>query len=136
MNYILKIIFFILFSIIFSYQPTTLTGTVLDENNNPINNVYITSQTGHTTTNDYGYFIIFYKNKAEELKFNKIGYRTEKKSIESLLKMSSVIMKIENIQLGEVKISEISGDIKKQDSTNDVHIYSNYDFKAGNTKCG
>ena len=34
-------------------------------------------------------------------------------------------------ELEEIKISEISGDIKKHNTTNDVHIYSNADFKSG-----
>ena len=124
MNYILKIIFFILFSIIFSYQTTTVKGTVLDEKNNPINNVYISSETGYTETNNEGYFVILYKNKKEEITFGKIGYKNEKHSVEFLLKVSSVIMKIESIQLEEVKISEISGNIKKEESANDIqHLF-------------
>ena len=132
MNHIFKIIFSIFFSIIFSYQTTTLKGVVLDEKNNPINNVYIISETGYTETNYDGNFIILYKDKKEEVTFNKIGYKNEKHSVESLLKKNSIIMKIENIQLEEVKISEISGNIKKEESTSDIHIYSNSDFKPGN----
>ena len=131
MSHIFKVIFSIFFSIIFSYQTTTVKGVVLDEQNNPINNVYIISETGYTETNNDGKFIILYKDKKEELTFNKIGYKNEKYSVEFLLKKSSVIMKIENIQLEEVQISEISGNIKKEESTNDVHIYSNSDFKSG-----
>ncbi|MDC0145562.1 TonB-dependent receptor [bacterium] len=132
MNHIFKAIFSIFFSIIFSYQTTTVKGTVLDEKNNPINNVYIFSETGYTETNNDGKFIVLYKDKKEELIFNKIGYKNEKYSVESLLKKSSIIMKIESIQLEEVKISEISGNIKKEESSSDIHIYSNSDFKPGN----
>ena len=35
---------FLLISIIFNYEVTTLNGKILDSNNKPINNVYITSE--------------------------------------------------------------------------------------------
>ena len=94
MNYIFKIIFFTFFSILFSYQTTTLKGVVLDEENNPINNVYISSKTGYAQTNNDGSFVILYKDKNEVLTFKIIGYKTENFSIEHLLKASTVIMKI------------------------------------------
>ena len=88
MNYIFKIIFFTFFSITFSYQTTTLKGIVLDEENNPINNVYISSETGYAETNNDGAFMILYKDKKEVLTFKIIGYKTEKFSVEYLLKKS------------------------------------------------
>ena len=133
MYYIFKIIVLSFFSIALTYEPTTARGDVVDINSDPINNVYVFSETGQFYTTDDGIFIVLYKNKNEELTFKKIGYKTETFSIDYVLKNKTIIMERENINLREVKISEISGNINKQNSTTDIHVYSNYDFKSGNT---
>jgi len=133
MNYIFKIIFFTFFSTLFSYQTTTLKGVVLDEENNPINNVYISSKTGYAQTNNDGSFIILYKDKKEMLTFQKIGYKTEIFPIDYLLKSSTIIMKIKNIQLEEIKIFELTGEIKLHESSQDLHVFSTKDLENSNS---
>ena len=58
MYYIFKIIVLSFFSIALTYEPTTARGDVVDINSDPINNVYVFSETGQFYTTDDGIFIV------------------------------------------------------------------------------
>ena len=87
---------------------TTLSGTILDENNTPLpyaNIVYLNTGKG-TISNENGNFVIDVSllSDADIIRFQCIGYKTEDYKIESL-KSNSIILLSENIyMLNEVMI--------------------------------
>ena len=122
--------YLLIVSIIFTYEPTTITGTVLDENNNPIEYVSVSSKTDQCYTDKNGNFILLY-NIDDKVNFQKIGYSDTEIQIDHKKNNIEIILLIEEIKLNEVIISEISGNVKHQHSTNDIHTMSDYDFKPG-----
>ena len=113
----------LLISIIFTYEPTTLNGKILDINNKPINAVYILSESDKLYSDKDGNFRIFYNTINEVVHFKKIGYKDKKISISEIKNNNLVIiLEVEAIKLNEIKVSGLSGDIKLQKSTQDVHI--------------
>ena len=130
MKYLYNLSCFLIISIIFSYEPTTITGSVVDKNNNPIEHVSISSESDHFYTDKNGNFILLY-NPNDILKFKKIGYSELQLQIDPKKTNLKIILLSENIKLNEITISEISGNVKNQDSTNDIHTLSEYDVKPG-----
>ena len=115
--------FFLVISIIFTYEPTTLNGKILDNNNNPIHNAYIISESDQLYSDKNGNFRIFYNKANESVLFTKIGYKDKKISISEIKKNNLIIiLETERIRLNEIKVSELSGDIRLQKSTQDAHI--------------
>jgi len=130
MKYLYNLSYFLIISSIFSYQPTTVTGIVLDENNNPIQYVFVSSKTDQYYTDKNGNFILLY-NFNDTLIFKKIGYSELEIQVNPKKNNLQIILLSQKIKLNEITISEISGNVKHQNSTNDIHTLSNYDFKPG-----
>ena len=122
--------YLLILSFIFTYEPTTITGTVLDENKNPIEYVFVSSKTDQCYTDKNGNFILLY-NIYDKVNFQKIGYSQTEIEIDNKKTKIEIILLIKKIKINEVIISEISGNVKHQNSTNDIHTLSDYDFKPG-----
>ena len=58
MKYFYRTSFFLIFSLVFSYEPTTLTGMVVDEENNPVNKVYILTKSDQLYSDDDGVIVL------------------------------------------------------------------------------
>lgn len=116
----------IFISLLFSYENQTISGKVLDLENNPIYNVFIYSDVDSFKTDQIGNFTILYKSVDELVTVKKIGYKTQFIPISSLIKSNIILMELNPISLNQTVINELSGDISKQESANDVQIINNF----------
>lgn len=121
----------LLTSIIFSLENKTVSGKVIGPDNNPIYNVFIFSDTDSFKTDQMGNFTILYKSKDELVTLQKIGYNTQLVTISSLIKSNVILMDTKTISLNQTEIKELSGNISKQESSNDVQIVN--EFKESET---
>ena len=109
MKYIYNIPYLLIFSFLISFEPTTINGKVVDENNNPIEHVFVSSKTDQYYTDSNGYFILLFELN-DEIHFKKIGYSDIKVSYDNLNDLEVTMIK-ENLKLSEVTITEISGNV-------------------------
>ena len=129
MNSLLQKIFFLtLINLSFSYIPTTITGYVYDINNNPIDNVLIISEIDQTYSKDDGSFTMLYKSN-ESIKFTRIGYQEEIIKPNYFKTKNIVVLKQNAVFLDEILISELTGEIKLHESSQDIHIFSTKDLE-------
>ena len=127
-----NIYFFILISLSFSYIPTTITGFVYDVNQKPIDNVLILSEIDQTYSKSDGSFTLLYKEN-EKISFTRIGYHESIIKIDYFDSKNIVTLIEKTVNLNEIKISELTGDIKLHNSTQDVHIFSEENFKSSDS---
>ena len=123
--------YLVFISLTFTYEPTTIKGQVLDNNNKPIEKVYVSSNVDQFYTDTNGNFIILYDTNSTNIKFSKIGYKDIEVNINTKKNNLTINLERQNIYLPEINISEISVITKQQKSANDIHILSEYDFKPG-----
>ena len=113
-------------NLLLSYIPQTITGKILDINSEAINNVFVYSQVGSTKTDEFGNFVLQYKTKEEIVTIEKIGFQTREYSIEFMLDNNTIILERKSIKLNDITIRELSGDISKQKTANDIQIINNF----------
>ena len=63
------------FSFLLSYVPPTISGTILDIYDNPIEQVNVTTDIDQIYTDKNGNFTISYDNTAKVISFKKIGFK-------------------------------------------------------------
>ena len=127
-----KISFFILTSLLFPYIPTNITGFIYDADNKPINNVLILSEIDQTYSKEDGSFILLYQDN-ETISFIRIGYQELTVKVDYFNFKNTIILEHKNINLNEIIISELTGDIKLNESSQDVHIFSEKELKSSDS---
>lgn len=130
MKNIYNLSYLIIISFILTYEPLTIYGTVVDENNNPIEYVFVSSDTDQYYTDSDGKFILLYKLN-DEIMFNKIGYSDYLITLKDTNSDLDIILVKENLKLNEITITEMIGNVKSQESSNDIQTLTEYDFKPG-----
>tara|TARA_B100002051_G_C16745441_1_gene647315 strand:+ start:4473 stop:6845 length:2373 start_codon:yes stop_codon:yes gene_type:complete len=113
-------------NLLLSYIPQTITGKILDINSEAINNVFVYSQVGSTKTDEFGNFVLQYKTKEEIVTIEKIGFQRREYSIEFMLDNNTIILERKSIKLNDITIRELSGDISKQKTANDIQIINSF----------
>ena len=113
-------------SLLISYIPQTITGKVLDINDQPINNVFVYSEIGSTKTDEFGNFVLQYKFKEDRVTIEKIGFQKKEYTIEFMLDNDTIILEIKSIKLNDITIKELSGDTSKQETANDIQIINEF----------
>ena len=119
------------FSFIFSYVPPTISGTVYDIYDNPIEQVNITTDIDQIYTDKNGNFTISYDDKAKIISFQKIGFKNHTIEVDPFKNYINILLYKQNVKLPEIIISEVSGNVDHQKTANDIQTLTNYDFNPG-----
>lgn len=104
-----NLLFFLLFNLTCFAQTARVKGIVLDENNQPVENVNVTFQSYKTTTNASGFYILTIpSNSKSSLKFSHVALRPAVVTLE--LKSNedyefNIVLKSNVEQMGEVVIT-------------------------------
>lgn len=111
-NYLILFFALLLASSLFSQ--TTITGTVLDEKNNPLFgvSVYVNNTTKGTTTNEKGGFLLQINQDNFQIIFSYLGYKTVMYKFSSKENYKKIIVKLkpETNVLGEVFVGKTKYD--------------------------
>ena len=119
------------FSFLLSYVPPTISGTILDIYDNPIEQVSVTTDIDQNYTDKNGNFTISYDNNAKVISFKKIGFKDFTVEVDPFKSYINVVLEKQNLKLQEIIITEVSGNIKHQKTANDIQTLTNYDFNPG-----
>ena len=119
------------FSFLLSYVPPTISGTILDIYDNPIEQVSVTTDIDQNYTDKNGNFTISYDNTAKVISFKKIGFKDFTVVVDPFKNYINVVLKKQNLKLQEIIITEVSGNIEHQKAANDIQTLTNYDFNPG-----
>jgi TonB-linked SusC/RagA family outer membrane protein len=106
--------------------PVTVTGTVLDESNQPLPGVTIKEKrtTNGTVTGTKGDFTITVTDRNATLAVSFIGYETQVLSVSSLSKQAIIVLKVSSTNLKEVVVNKGYYNEKRELSTGDVSSVS------------
>lgn len=104
----IKFAFLFIFLIPF-FSFSQIKGLVTDEKSNPISyvNIYVEGTYSGTTSNENGKYELNIKNEqvGKNLVFQALGYKTQKKAIQSLNQTINVVLSEESFELQEVTIN-------------------------------
>ena len=92
------------FSFLLSYVPPTISGTISDIYDNPIEQVNVTTDIDQIYTDKNGNFTISYDNTAKVISFQKIGFRDFTLEVDPFKNYINVVLEKQNLKLQEVII--------------------------------